>query len=73
MPRLFGFTPTKKMLEAEMRYVVIQELVNIETIQSVEIPIYTKYSEVTLLKPLPSKQKPSSELKRKVNLNPLSD
>ena len=98
MPRLFGFTPTKKMIEEAkplIKYEIIDTGVVLDVIQdgpimetilvpivkpviedvlSVDLPTYTK----SIGKPLPptimpATKKPSSELKRKVSLNPLSD
>lgn len=93
MPRLFGFTPTKKMIEEAkplIKYEVIKTGVILDVIQdgpimetilvpivkpviedvlSVDIPTYT----TSFTTPLPPVKKPSSELKRKVSLNPLSD
>lgn len=74
MPRLFGFTPTKKMLEeAKILHTEVVEPIpdTVEPIpdivvQSVDLPTYTPV-------PLPLKKKSNSNLKRKVNLNPLSN
>lgn len=98
MPRLFGFVPTKKMIE-EAKPLIKYEVVDtgvildviqdgpimetilvpvvepvVEAITSVDVPTYKN----PIRKPLPpvimpAKKKSSSELKRKVSLNPLSN
>jgi hypothetical protein len=80
--RLFGFTPTNKMLleqakksqEKVLHTGVILDVIHdgpiMETVT--EIPTYKPF-KTTVLSPMPSKKKPASELKRKVALNPLSN
>lgn len=89
MPRLLGFNRTKKMLMEEkallntnLSKVDSQVLVDVihngpiletklpEDIQSIEIPIYTRPVK---LSEMPSEIKDYSNVKRSVNLNPLSD
>jgi hypothetical protein len=45
----------------------------VEPVVSVEIPTYKKIIKKALPLIMPAKKKPSSELKRKVSLNPLSN
>lgn len=89
MPRLFGFTPTKKMIEEAkplIKYEVIKTGVILDVIhdgpimETIRVPIVKPVIEdfqsvdiPTFTTPLPPVKKPSSKLKRKVSLNPLSD
>lgn len=80
--RLLGFTPTKKMLEQakSVEYTIVHSEVVMQDepimeavlVPVIELPTYDP-NKKTVLSPLPSKKKPSSQLKRKVTLNPLSD
>ena len=80
MPRLFGFVPTKKMLAEQSSPLVVEQVVHTELVVDVihDGPIIDtlpphELNKNTVLSPLPSNKKNSSKLKRKVNLNPLSD
>ena len=95
MPRLFGFTPTNKMIEEEAKLLVQKTVFNSEVVVdvihdgpimetipvpiaehvvSVQLPTYTKPIKKTLPPVvMPLKKRPSSDLKRKVSLNPLSN
>lgn len=86
--RLLGFTPTKKMID-ETKAIHTGSVVDVihdgpimetlivpvvepvaNSIPSAELPTYNKSK---ILMPLSSKKKAMSDLKRKVNLNPLSE
>jgi hypothetical protein len=85
MPRLFGFIPTKSMLEAykitnkEEQVVHTENVIDIthngpiiETrVMEIEIPMYTP--QKVKLPEMPSEVKNYKNIKRRVNLNPLSD
>jgi hypothetical protein len=59
--------PTKKMLEAaKTLHTEVVEPILDTVVQSIDLPTYNP-------SPLPSKKTSNSNLKRKVNLNPLSD
>jgi hypothetical protein len=84
MPRLFGFTPTKSMLEAYKNTKKQEHVVHTENVidithngpiiesrvMEIEIPTYTK---TVKLPEMPSEIKNYTRIKRNVNLNPLSD
>ena len=97
MPRLFGFAPTRKMLEEDkpLKYEVVHTGVVLDVIhggpimETILVPAVEPVAEdvpsadvSTSAKPIkkslppvimPAKKKSSSELKRRVSLNPLSN